>query len=389
MIGRGRALRGLALGAALTAACAVGPARIELEAPGPAAPWTHLDVAAAPGDFEFVIVSDRTGGHRAGVFESAVEKINLVQPAFVMSVGDLIEGLIEGYTEDQARLDAEWAEFQGLVERLEAPFFYAPGNHDYSNTPMALDWARRFGPSYYHFRYEDVLFLVLNSELISSVARPGEPVAGADTPEAQLRYVERVLAAHADARWTMIFLHQPLWDAPNPAADRLRVESLLGDRPYTVFAGHLHRYAKHVRNDHRYITLATTGGGSPLRGIPHGEFDHVALVTMRDDGPRIANLMLDGIHGEDVRTEATRELVKQLEQVIEPVPQWLEGDAFRDLRARELTSEKRHHHQLAARPIHHVILAAHPTPIEVTEQLARGHRLRGRAQSRGPREHAA
>ncbi|MDD9960887.1 MAG: hypothetical protein OXU70_02195, partial [Gammaproteobacteria bacterium] len=31
-----------------------------------------------------------------------------------------------------------------------------------------------------------------------------------------------------------------------------------------------------------------------------GEFDHVAWVTMRDDGPRIANVLLDGIHDEDV-----------------------------------------------------------------------------------------
>ncbi len=316
---------GLATAALLALACAGGPARLEVDPPGDAAPWTHLDVVDAPGDFKFVIVSDRTGGARDGVFESAIGKINLVQPAFVMSVGDLIEG----YTEDPARLEAEWAELEGFVAGLEAPFFYAAGNHDYSNDAMAREWARRFGPSYYHFLYEDALFLVLNSELFSSVAKPGEPVDGVDGPEAQLRFVERVLAAHADARWTFVFVHQPFWDTPKPPAEWLRVEALLGERPYTVFAGHFHRYVKHVRHDRRYLTLATTGGTSRMRGPMRGEFDHVALVTMSDAGPRIANLMLDGIHDEDVRTEGARELAERLDEAVEPVPLWLDGDVFR------------------------------------------------------------
>ncbi len=29
---------------------------------------------------------------RPGIFESAVEKLNLMQPEFVMSVGDLVQG---------------------------------------------------------------------------------------------------------------------------------------------------------------------------------------------------------------------------------------------------------------------------------------------------------
>jgi hypothetical protein len=44
-----------------------------------------------------VIVTDRTGGHREHVFRDAMPKVNLLRPAFVMSVGDLIEG----YTEDR------------------------------------------------------------------------------------------------------------------------------------------------------------------------------------------------------------------------------------------------------------------------------------------------
>ena len=58
----------------------------------PVNPWTHLDLRNDPQDFQFVIVTDRTGGHRPGVFPDAMRRLNLLQPEFVMSVGDLIEG---------------------------------------------------------------------------------------------------------------------------------------------------------------------------------------------------------------------------------------------------------------------------------------------------------
>src|SRR5882757_9685187 len=62
----------------------------------------------AASTFQFAIVSDRTGGHRARVFSQAVEQLNLLQPEFVISVGDLIEG----YSEDAPKIVNEWREFQ-------------------------------------------------------------------------------------------------------------------------------------------------------------------------------------------------------------------------------------------------------------------------------------
>src|SRR5271167_2369447 len=77
-------------------------------------PWTNLRLNDAPETFHFIVVSDRTGGHRARIFSQAVEQINMLQPAFVVSVGDLIEG----YKKDPALLAGEWKEFQSLVHQL-------------------------------------------------------------------------------------------------------------------------------------------------------------------------------------------------------------------------------------------------------------------------------
>src|SRR5260370_17804042 len=88
-------------------------------------PWSNLRLNAGADMFHFAMVSDRTGGHRARIFSQAVEQLNLMQPAFVISVGDLIEG----YTKHPAKLGTQWKELQTYVFKLQMPFFYSTGNH--------------------------------------------------------------------------------------------------------------------------------------------------------------------------------------------------------------------------------------------------------------------
>src|SRR5437763_2725401 len=83
-------------------------------------PWTNLRLNNDPREFRFAIVSDRTGGHRPQVFSKAVERLNLLQPEFVVTVGDLVEG----YTEEREKMEEQWKEFDGYVKKLQMPFFY-------------------------------------------------------------------------------------------------------------------------------------------------------------------------------------------------------------------------------------------------------------------------
>lgn len=278
------------------------PAELVIDVPTGPAPWSSLDFNTSPDQFQFVIVSDRTGGHRPGVFSEAMRKINLLQPEFVLSVGDLIEG----YTEDMDELLRQWTEFNGFIDLLEVPFFFVPGNHDITNKVMQDLWKERFGKTYYHFVYKDVLFLCLDSEDQHRGAGRGS------ISDEQYAYVERTLAANPDVRWTLIFMHQPLWAQDDPVRWP-DVETLLADREHTVFTGHVHHYQRWERNNGRYFTLATTGGGSRLRGPRLGEFDHVVWVTMTDQGPILANLLLSGIWAEDVVTDTDYDFISSLQ----------------------------------------------------------------------------
>ncbi|MEY3050316.1 MAG: hypothetical protein RLY31_101 [Bacteroidota bacterium] len=267
----------------LPAVLAQPPFQSTLE--GPTVPWTDRGFDNDSAQFQFAIVSDRTGGMRPGVFEKAVEKLNLLHPEFVMSVGDLIDG----YIEDTAAIRSQWAEWDSIVAPLDSRFFALPGNHDVSNDVMRDSWMDRYGRAYYHFLYKDVLFLAFDTNDGDDVMFGRE----------QLDYFLQVIRDHPTARWTLLFMHHPIWNYREfNGFDE--IEAALRNRPYTVFAGHTHRYFKTQRQDRNYYILGSTGGGSLLRGPRFGEFDHVSWVTMTKDGPEVAHLQLQGILDGDV-----------------------------------------------------------------------------------------
>lgn len=253
-------------------------------------PWTHLRLNKDPEQFHFAVVSDRTGGARPGVFERAIKHLNLLQPEFVVSVGDLIQG-----ADDPDKVDERWQEMDGFIKQLQMPFFFLPGNHDMTDAVMEKKWREKFGRSYYHFVYQNVLFLMLNTE------EAPKRLLGTFSKE-QVDYVKRTLSDNKSVRWTIVVMHKPIWASSAEGTGWPEVEQALADRPYTCFCGHIHRYKKTVNHGRRYFIFATTGGRSLLRGVEHGEFDHLVWVTMKKDGPVLANLLLDGIYDEDLTT---------------------------------------------------------------------------------------
>lgn len=260
-------------------------------------PVTKLDSLADASDFRFAILPDRTGGMREGVFELGVKKVEMLQPEFVMSIGDLIDG----YTKDPAVWNSQWDEMEAILSGLSMPFYYVAGNHDVSNEGLLSEWKRRHGDPYYCFVRGDILFLVLNTE-----DRPGGGIG-----DVQIKYFREVIRAHADVSWILVFMHRPLWQDENQRGYE-QVEELLVGHKYAVFSGHLHHYLKAEKNGMPHYILATCGGGSGLRGYAFGEFDHITWVTVTRDGPKVVNLALSGIVEDDLVNESNQDVIETL-----------------------------------------------------------------------------
>lgn len=279
-------------------------------------PWTAEPAPKPENDFTFAIISDLTGDERAGIFNVAVQQLKLLRPEFIMSVGDLIEG----GTEDTLQLKKEYDYFDERVLKAGVPFFHVGGNHDLTNPAMRKYWEKRYGKRYYHFVYQNVLFLILDTEdyaetrmneiyiarkralelLDSGKAKEAEQSAyfkmnervTGEIGDEQSAYFEKVIAENSNVRWTFLFFHKPVWKREEPR-NLDRIEKALQGKKYTAINGHLHEYSYTERNNNDYIMLGTTGGGQ--NASKPNAFDHITLVNMSVDGLSWANLKLEGI----------------------------------------------------------------------------------------------
>lgn len=287
-----------------------------------AKPWTSEKFNDDPGDFQFLIVGDRTGGANVeGTFRLAIDQINLLQPEFVINVGDLIEG----YSDEKAELNAEWDGVDKMLGRFDMPFFRVPGNHDIANTTAQQVWRERYGKTYYSFVYDNALFVVLDSEdpprpepegirekidiynrlqtedpeaakqMLAEFMSDESVVAGLAVPvefqDDQIAFLKNTLEQNQEVRWTFLFLHEPAWEKPSKSFEAIR--ALLKGRKHTFFGGHLHYYDYDLIDGTEYITMGPAGASFHHEGP--GNVDHVTWVTMTGSGPQIANIALKGL----------------------------------------------------------------------------------------------
>ena len=260
-------------------------------------PWTS-EPKIAGDSYRFVIIGDLTGGEEPGIFKQAVERINDLDPDFVVSVGDLIDG----YTIDTSLINSEWQSFQNTLQKLNAPFFYVPGNHDVANPVLMSTWQKKFGESYYTFKVGKYLFVVLNTW------EPG--VSGIS--EEQTSEIKRAIENESKETPLFVFTHDPFWLISNqPGIQELN--SIFSQRNTTFFCGHEHRYLHKIVNGQKHYMLAGVATGGPgMRGPELGEFHNLMFVSVRGDDFKIANIELEGLLSPSVVNDVTEKQVEIL-----------------------------------------------------------------------------
>jgi hypothetical protein len=247
-------------------------------------PWTG--VPDITGDkFRFVIIGDLTGGEEEGVFASVIEKINSMAPDFVMCVGDLIDG----YTIDTTVMKSQWKSFHERIAKLNAPFFYMPGNHDVANRMLFDEWIKLYGYDYYSFYISGTLFLVMNCY----ESEEGE------LSDRQVEYIKKTLLAHDPEKPVYIFSHPPLWDLYGKKGLN-ELEPLFYKYKTTFFFGDDHHYVFKMFNGRPHYMLAESGGDFRRENISLGLFNHFLWLTSASDSLTVANILSRGIIPPDI-----------------------------------------------------------------------------------------
>ncbi len=249
----------------------------------------------AGGNYRFVIIGDLTGGEEPGIFNRAIDRINDLDPDFVISIGDLIDG----YTLDTTLINRQWQKFQTSLKKLEAPFFYMAGNHDVAN-PVLMDvWSEKIGRSYYTFKVGEYLFVVLNT---------WEPGIYGISKE-QTNEIKRAIEKESKETPLFVFTHDPFWLISNQPGVR-ELNELLGQRNTTFFCGHEHRYLhKIVKGQEHYMLAGIATGGPGMRGPELGEFHNLLFVSVRGDDFKISNMELEGLLSPSVVSNETEKQV--------------------------------------------------------------------------------
>lgn len=204
-----------------------------------------LLLAATPANhhFRFAILGDRTGEAVTGVYEAVWQQVGRAQPAFVVNVGDSIEG---GH---DASATAEWNTLRPLWKG--AALFLTPGNHDIWSAASERVWREQTGHApFYSFDFENLHVTVLDNSRSEEVS-PG-----------QYRFLEADLAQHAGQRPKLIFLHRPSWlipvllRSPDFALQRLAKQYGVD----AVISGHIHQLSRYRLDGVLYLEAGSSGG---------------------------------------------------------------------------------------------------------------------------------
>jgi Icc protein len=203
-------------------------------------------IAASPESFRFVILGDRTGEIQPGVYEQVWRELAAEHPAFVLSVGDTIQGLKDDTARD------EWQRvFRILTPFHSIPLYLAPGNHDVWSAKSASLYREFAGhPLHYSFDFHQLHVTVLDNS------------RGNELSAQEMRYLEDDLKIHVRQPLKMVISHRPSWllpvlfGAPNSPFHQLMKKY----RVSYVIAGHIHQMLRFELDGITYLSMPSAGG---------------------------------------------------------------------------------------------------------------------------------
>ncbi len=171
-----------------------------------ASPFNKLPIVDTSETFSFVVSghfhgeSSNQSTFPASTILAGIDTLNSLNPAFLMSLGDLFVDVNETYINNYNR---------SLFGKLKMPILNAVGNHDLSNGNY---YEKIYGKTFFKFVSHKCLFVVLNTELNDGSIK-----------EEQLDFFkEALLQGQKDSiKKIFIFSHRPIWSENDVVYEKL------------------------------------------------------------------------------------------------------------------------------------------------------------------------
>ena len=228
-----------------------------------------------------------------GVLSQGVNMLSSKPIDVVLHVGDLVESTLP-----TGQVAALFSQATGILSQLPAPWYLTAGDHDVSPPVFQQDspdhsreelFQQLYGARvpqfaihpWYSFDQQGFHFISLYSfGSLDSDSRFGN-IFLSQVYDNQFEWLQADLAAHANARAIIVWVHQPLW---YHVSGWKRVHELLRQYPVAaVISGHFHyNQDVGVLDGIHYYTVGATGGFKKNGNRQAGDVDHVSILTVSD-----------------------------------------------------------------------------------------------------------
>lgn len=254
----------------------------------------------APESFEFAFLTDihiKPEMQAPKGFEMAIDKVNELNPDFVITGGDLVYDVMRG---DFAKSEALFELYNNMAKTFKMPVHNCIGNHDlfaiYEESPETEDhpdykygmWERHFGKTYYSFDHKGWHFITLNSLDVTDDKRYKTIFH-----EAQLKWLEDDLRKVDNSTPIVITTHIPMICAytqlnggnGNRTVDNASVvfKMLENHNLKLVLQGHIHWKEYGFVNDRFHFLTGGSIAGNGWKGRRHNTKEGFMKIKITGD----------------------------------------------------------------------------------------------------------
>ena len=238
-------------------------------------------------EFHFIVLGDSQFDDPAA-FNRIIDQTKLLRPAFVIQVGDLIEG----YNNNIEDIKSEWLRFKKQIQPLSPIAFLAvPGNHDVYNGNRRVDrrleslYENHWGDLFKTFTYKNSQFFLINTDSIEAQNAIGPT---------QMSWL-RAQLKNSNATHKLVFMHKPALLLKN---SDLVHELFLKQKVSHVFYGHHHHY-HHIEKDGIHYSMTNAAANLAHEKAEAGGFRQLIQVSVRGEEISIAVIEADSVQAQE------------------------------------------------------------------------------------------